>query len=244
MLNESNKFIPAISPPSSNIGVPKKIWVPAMILHFQGMWNRNIREVEEHSIAWWEKECFFYYPYLLVSAFYGMSVPNFREKYHVSDEVTLIADSGGYQIGHSVEQNRLYSESNGKIGKRTQVPEINPLKVLRWQEENADIALTLDVPSTRIKDDNAFIEFAKETKGYTKIYFDKRENYKMKIYKIIHGENDRRREIWWNELKEYEFEGYATGVKPASDPLAQAKAIMFLYNKGIKENLHILGVSG
>jgi len=59
--------------------------------------NRLNHQYKEFKFSWWEPNSFFYYPYLLISAFYGLQYRNIREQYNIPKEVTIIGDSGGFQ---------------------------------------------------------------------------------------------------------------------------------------------------
>jgi len=84
-------------------------------------------DLERAGFSWWNGN-FFHYKYGLISAYYGIYDFNFRERIKFPRDGILVADSGGLQ---SLTQN--WQEE--------------VIKILRWQERNADIALTFDITS-------------------------------------------------------------------------------------------------
>src|SRR3990167_10351786 len=78
------------------------------------------------------------------------------------------------------------------------------------------------------------------------VFFEKYrdEGSKLKIYNVIHGNTPLRFKYWFNEMKNFNFEGYGIGgMIPLSDPF-QMFGPIYLHNEGIKKNIHIFGVSG
>jgi queuine/archaeosine tRNA-ribosyltransferase len=65
----------------------------------------------------------------------------------------------------------------------------------------------------------------------------------------MHGDNIEQMEDWYKNTKDFNFDGWASGMKPPYDPMLQAMCVMFLYEKGelFKEKshgLHFFGISG
>jgi len=71
-----------------------------------------------YNLNWWGPKTFFKGKAVLIP--YGKKVS--RKSMKIPDEVTVIGDSGGYEI--------LTKRAKG------QKVDINPLAVLRWEEEN------------------------------------------------------------------------------------------------------------
>jgi len=198
--------------------------------HFSHLnWNHN-----NATSGWWRETDLFKHNSLLISAYYGMNYKNFRKDLNIPENVLLIGDSGGFQ--------------NATLSK----VKINPVEVLKWQEQNCDIGFILDVPpydfsGSRSLSGNAselFDESLKETKqNVERVLPYRNKESKMKWYGVIQGQTYKQQEKWFNELKDYMFDGWALSPKPASNPWIVASYLLFAYEKGIK-NIHILQVSG
>jgi hypothetical protein len=157
----------------------------------------------------------------------------------VLDNIELWADSGGYSLA-------------------TQGGEINVREVLKWQEHNANVAFSLDLPpsstenTTRISPGKhayhtieKFEQNAIISRKNNLDFMALRTSDKLKIYNVIHGYSNETIDLWWDyATTDVQFEGYATGLKPSSYALLQAMCIMKLYDKGVRKNLHLLGVAG
>ena len=70
------------------------------------------------------------YPYFLISAGANFRNKDARKDFGLSDDVLVVGDSGGFQI---------------KTGNLTWKPELRET-ILRWLEDNCDIAMNLDIP--------------------------------------------------------------------------------------------------
>ena len=207
-------------------------------------------QFEGHSLNWWEPASTFKLDSILLS--YGTTPEmDIREKLKIPNNVIIIGDSGGYKL--------LTSRARGKN------VNIEPLDVLRWQEKNCEIGLTLDINPTSLRapgssreksiattsgkttTDEYFNKCLEETCKNNEIFQNNRASSKLKIYNIIHGgtfEKMERMDIWYNRVKDFKFEGWSVAPKPAGNPLKIAIDLGFLYSRGIKENIHVLAVYG
>ena len=70
------------------------------------------------------------YPYFLLSAGANYRNKKARESFGLTDDVLVVGDSGGFQI---------------KTGNLEWKPELREI-ILRWLENNSDIAMNLDIP--------------------------------------------------------------------------------------------------
>jgi len=190
----------------------RSIYVPALLTGIENPIKQIIKHPETnkfgyykgvHDPSWFTDRAIFTHPHILVSHYYSGKIPDYRKVLGIQDDIQLWADSGGYSA-------------------LTQNAKIDPVKVLKWQEKNSNIAFSLDLPPA-------------ESTGVTRcspgkvVYLNKDKFEK-------HAEISRENNI--------NFEGYATGAKPASNTLLQAMCTMFLYSKGVRERIHLLGVSG
>ena len=184
-----------------------------------------------YDIRWWKPDCFFYHPFSLISAYYGLNYPNFRERFGIPKEVFLLGDSGGFQ-------------------NVTKKADLFPLKVLRWQERNVDLGFILDVPPYDFTGTaqfggsaaERFDESLKQTRENAEIMADNRET-KMPLYGVIQGETFKQMTTWYEALKDLNFDGYSLSPKPSFDPFAVAMHMYVAHINGI-ENLHVLQVTG
>jgi len=120
----------------------------------------------------------------------------------------------------------------------------DPAKILHWMEKNCDIGFTLDLPpfgcKTRLGD--LFKESADFTYNNNKVYESVREDSNFRIYSVMHGDTIPELNYWWDMMKEFTFEGYAASCYSRADALSQAYILMYLYNKGVRKNVHLFGI--
>jgi len=184
------------------------------------------------AFNWWREDAPYKHSHLLVSYFYAKNKADFRAGQDLKG-LTIISDSGGFQIA-----------TQHLKGLKT---DLQPEKVLHWQEVNSDIAIALDFPISMEEYMITPEEFKKRLEflyNNNQVYQKNRNNADTKIYNVLHGDNLEQWEEWYNTVKEFKFEGWSIGVKPSYMPLKISLAIMFLYEKGIRKNLHILGTTG
>lgn len=213
------------------------IYVPALL---SGMENQIKREIlwKNYDSSWFTDKGIFLHPHILTSYYYAKTIPNYRKALRIRNDCTLWVDSGGYTVA-------------------TKGAELDAREVLKWQEDNADISYTLDYPPIKIYGgsqtsmggftDVSFEELkekAIKTAKNNEIFLRERTNKHLKIYNVIHGVTLKYLEEWWKYNGEFKFEGYALGTKPAFDALHQASKLAFLHSKGIRKNVHMLGLSG
>jgi len=190
------------------------------------------------KLMWYLRDSFFYHPYMLTSAFYSRDWVDFREHFLVKKgEVEHWGDSGGFQAW-------------------TQKAIINPKDVVLWMQDNCEYGFALDDPGEYVmvgegdhakKDRVSSSEFeksAQRTLENNEIYFKNRTSKDLKLYNVLHGSSLDQIEMWYNYVSQVPFEGWALGMKPVSDPVVFTFAAMYLYEKGVRENIHFFGVSG
>ena len=71
----------------------------------------------------------------------------------------------------------------------------------------------------------------------------------MKLYNVLHGENLKLMDVWYDKVKDFNFDGFAVGMKPPFEPMIQAMGFMYLYEKGefdkdTFKGIHFFGTSG
>lgn len=206
--------------------------------------------IKSNQICWWtashsEKSLDLKYPFLLASAFYEMKVDdkdksNLWKRYEIPKDFYVMGDSGGFQAA-------------------TCGVKIDIKKTLRWQERNCHAGMIPDQPVSsyegvsrkgkkrKREDWDTFTKCVKRTYNQTVDYYNLRDwDEPLDIYNIILGYNLKQLEYSYKILSEFndDFEGWATGGKPSSDPMMQALIAGFLYSKGHTGLVHFLGESG
>lgn len=215
----------------------KAIYVPALTGHQTWHWLRG-SSYEGKDYKFFTENSFFDYDYALQSFFYAQQYDNFREKINYPKNKILMGDSGGFQLATFALK--------GKPIK------INPIDVLRWLENNVDIGFGSDVPpavnatSKKEYDPIGFNECLKKSKENFEIFQKHRKNFNMKIYNVLHGYTVESMEQWYNEVKDFKFDGWAIGSGLAHNSIYEALAGIFLHSKGElkNKNIHYFGTSG
>ena len=216
----------------------RSAYIPALLTGIESP-IKQVKLYNNHDASWFTDLAYFYHPHMLVSYYYSGKIFEYRKMLRILDDIELWADSGGYSLA-------------------TQGGEIDVRKVLKWQEHNANVAFSLDLPpsstenTTRISPGKhsyhtleKFERNAEISRQNNLDFMTLRTSDKLKIYNVIHGYSNETIDLWWDyATKDVQFEGYATGLKPSSDALLQAMCIMKLYDKGVRKNLHLLGVAG
>ncbi len=198
-------------------------------LKYTPAWVRNNidpkREHQEFTLDWWTDTAIFNYDALLVSAFYGMDIWDFREFYNIpTKDFTFIADSGGFQ---------LWSQN----------VKIDPIEVLRWMEHNADIGMTLDVPPLipgsmkSFEDFEMYKKYSDKSKKNYELMHRSRRSDDLEILKVIHGASPRELQYFYDNVAHLDFDGYAFSPKPAREEQI-ALTISFAKHIGAKK-VHI-----
>ena len=204
------------------------IFVPALIGESIPRWKSSML-CGDHDLKFFTEKSFFKHCNLLTSAYYMIgNVEDFRTELGYPANGLLIGDSGGFQMASFAQKNKPI--------------DVTPLQILRWMESNTDISMNLDVPPWN--DFNASLKKSLENFTY---FQDNRLNYGMKLYNILHGKTFNEMHTWYDAVKDFNFDGWAYGVKPADNIYLQALGYMLLNERDaphIKTNFHMFGVSG
>lgn len=220
----------------------KANYVPAIGEQFNSVWNRGLN-YNGKDMKFFTDKSHFNYNFGLQSCYYGINgvgknaVTTYRDMINWPKDKLLIGDSGGFQIA--------------SFKKRGEVCKLKPIDSLRWQEENCDVGMNLDIPpnldgNPTFKDfDNALNESVENFRLFEK----ERKNYNMRFLNVLHGETLPLAQHWFNKVKDFKFDGYAIGMKPPFDPMLQAFGFMYLWEKGEYDkstfkHLHFFGTSG
>ena len=228
----------------------KAEFVPAIGEQFNSVWQRGLKykgnDNKEYDMKFFTKNSHFELDIGLQCCFYGINGVGkqcegkdltYREMIGFPKDKTLIGDSAGYQVA--------------SFKKRGEVCNIKPMDSLRWQEENCDIMMNLDVPPTlgKVAIYSEFQDALKTSIKNFHFFQNNRKNYDAKLYNVLHGENLKLMNEWYSQVKDFKFDGWAVGMKPPYDPMIQAMGFMKLYLEGEFDNnksygLHLFGTSG
>ncbi|MFA5432863.1 MAG: hypothetical protein WC319_08335 [Candidatus Paceibacterota bacterium] len=206
----------------------KSIYVPANGQQFENYWkNHPELEFNGYDIKYFTEKSAFQHDHALVNAYYNIDIENVRKTYGYPSNLKLLVDSGGFQIASFTRKGKPIS--------------IQPIDILRWIEKNADIGMNLDEPVV-----NDFDTSLKRSLENFQIFQNSRENYNFKLYNILHGHNLTQIKNWYNAVKEFDFDGWAIGIKPSSNVFLQTLGYMVLHEnnaKNLLNNIHFFGMS-
>ena len=152
---------------------------------------------------------------------------NHRSRMNYPDDMVLIGDSGGFQI---MMANKKGTSIN-----------IDPIKILRWMENNADIGMNLDSPPT----DNFEYSLRTSIQNF-ELFQNNRENYIFKLYNILHGKSYNDIITWYSHVKDFDFDGWAIGIRPHTNTYLKILSFLYLLEHGeesIYQNIHFFGIS-
>jgi queuine/archaeosine tRNA-ribosyltransferase len=185
-----------------------------------------------------KKNTAFYYPYYLISAYYGMNSPDMKRKNGL-EATYCLGDSGGFQ--------NVTLNAN-----------LDPIRVLKWQEENCTAGLMLDVPPFEATGTAAFGKSSDAT--FKKaldmsivngtVALKNKSKPEFLLYGVIQGDSNERRRLWYSSMRNIEvalgktFDGWALSPKPSHDIREIAQHFVIIKEEKIEKPLHILQVTG
>lgn len=152
-------------------------------------------------------------------------------------DALVFGDSGGYQI------------INGIISAKT---DNQRAAIFNWQQGQCDFAMTLDVPTAAIANKNsAYNDFESclhdtlEHLTTFKQLYDAAQG-QLKLLNVLQGRDGREADIWYEAVKDYDFNGWAIAGPLKKDFYEVMRRVLILLqdNKigGKYEWLHFLGV--
>lgn len=186
----------------------------------------------KYKIAWYTKDSIIHHRRVLISYAHRPDKP-LREIFN-DEGVKILGDSGGFQA----VQLKM---------------DINANDVIKWQNENCDIGITLDRPPlsdlVNISKEawhkgNEFDKYMRISNDNANLMMNKRRQ-DLKLYLALHGYDEATRTRWLEDgLKEYQdWDGYAIACKPNSDIELLADWLLFAKRHRLR-NLHFLAISG
>ncbi len=147
----------------------------------------------------------------------------------------MIGDSGGYQI------------ASGNLRIRN---DQDRMKILRWLEQHADWAMTLDVPTGPIdKPGYAFKDFnacLTTTLDHLQFFQQKRKEGATRFLNVLQGNTTQQSDKWFDEVKGYPFEGWAFAGKLRHNFYNLCRRIIMMADQKLLEDrdwIHILGTN-
>jgi len=169
---------------------------------------------------------------------------------------TLVADSGGFQIGKGIWEADWIDPKCPKAEKYRST-------VLKWLSNISDYSMTLDIPvwvadvpaNAKKVNVKSYKDAVKATK-YNHDYFIKYSTGDVKFLNVLQGGNYSEADDWYEIMKDYNdhtkyirpFKGWAMGGANAADPYLALKRIITIIHDGLLEEgendwMHFLGTS-
>lgn len=196
-------------------------------------------------------EGYFTYPTALYSAGHAcldMDKVNDRDSMCVNRDrkfSTIVGDSGGYQIGKGV----IKFDWKDFEGNKANAVRSN---ILNWLELTSDWAMTLDVPSWAADDLNSpktgLNSFQDTLDGtiYNNKFFQKNRLGQTKFLNVLQGDDWETAQIWYDQVKNFEFEGWAMGGINMCDMEVMLRRLIIMRDEKKLEGkdwMHVLGTS-
>ena len=145
----------------------------------------------------------------------------------------IIGDSGGYQIA----SRKLTISGNA-----------DRMRILRWLEATADIAMTLDVPTGPVlKGDYAFKttqDCLTATLEHVDFFHRHRRPGAVQFLNVLQGNTESEADAWYDAVKKYQFEGWAfAGVLRHNVEYLLKRIIRMADEKQLENKswIHVLG---
>lgn len=157
----------------------------------------------------------------------------------------ILGDSGGFQIITGIlkqDWDNFYTNDDTRR------------KVLDWLEHTADYSMTLDVPTLAASEPyssrNGITSFD-QCLDYTKFnndWFIKNRTFNTKLLNSMQGRTVAEAEYWFNEVKDFPFEGFGFGGSTSKNLVVMLKLLIWMRDAGLMQEgeqdwLHFLGVS-
>ena len=196
-------------------------------------------------------EGYFTYPTALYSAGHAcldMDKVNDRDSMCVNRDrefSTIVGDSGGYQLGKGVIK---FDWKDFEGNKANEVRS----NILNWLELTSDWAMTLDVPTWAADDLNSpktgLTSFQDTLDGniYNNKFFQKNRLGQTKFLNVLQGDDWETAQIWYDQVKDFEFEGWAMGGINMCDMEVMLKRLIIMRDEKKldgKDWMHVLGTS-
>ena len=158
---------------------------------------------------------------------------------------TIVGDSGGYQIGKGVIKFD-WKDFEGNTANKVRSD------ILNWLELTSDWAMTLDVPTWAADDLNSpktgLKSFQDTLDGtiYNNQFFQKNRLGQTKLLNVLQGDDWETAQIWYDKVKDFEFEGWAMGGINMCDMEVMLRRLIIMRDEKKldgKDWMHVLGTS-
>ena len=158
---------------------------------------------------------------------------------------TIVGDSGGYQLGKGVIKFDWKDFEGNKANKVRS-------DILNWLELTSDWSMTLDVPTWAADDLNSpktgLKSFQDTLDGtiYNNKFFQKNRLGQTKFLNVLQGDDWETAQIWYDAVKDFEFEGWAMGGINMCDMEVMLKRLIIMRDEKKldgKDWMHVLGTS-
>ena len=158
---------------------------------------------------------------------------------------TIVGDSGGYQLGKGVIKFDWKDFEGNKANKVRS-------DILNWLELTSVWAMTLDVPTWAADDLNSpktgLNSFQDTLDGtiYNNKFFQKNRLGQTKFLNVLQGDDWETAQIWYDAVKDFEFEGWAMGGINMCDMEVMLKRLIIMRDEKKldgKDWMHVLGTS-
>ncbi len=209
-----------------------------------------------------KKNAYFYYPYVLHSAGHAnLANKDSTKEYMIRNRdkknTLAVGDSGGFQIAKGVWEANWSNPADKQAMKYRKAS-------LDWLCDSFDYAMTLDIPTWIVKDQNArdktnikTHQEAVAASQFNAEYFLRNRTGNTKFLNVLQGQNHADAEDWYQTMKKYcdpkqyssnHFNGWGMGGQNMCDPELILKRIISLRDdrlleKGVHDWIHFLGTS-
>jgi hypothetical protein len=157
----------------------------------------------------------------------------------------ILGDSGGFQIITGILKMDWVNFKTDDTVRH---------KILNWLEETADYSMTLDIPSLAASEPyssrNGITSFDQclEYSKFNNDWFVKNRKYQTKFLNSMQGRTVEEAKHWFEEVKDYPFEGFGFGGSTSKNLVVVLKLLIWmrdygLMQQGVQDWLHYLGVS-
>lgn len=206
-----------------------------------------------------EKDAYFSYKWGLYSAGHAQldtaksDVEESMIQSRDRDNTFILGDSGGFQVAKGIikfDWENFYETPNqpnyvGKADKQRQ-------SLQNWLEHTADYSMILDVPTWAARppaDRRTGLRTFKECLDATKFnndWFVRNRQGKTKYLNVLQGSNQAEADIWYEEVKNFPFEGWAMGdANMGNMRMLLTRLIKLrddkLLEQGERDLIHVLG---
>jgi queuine/archaeosine tRNA-ribosyltransferase len=191
---------------SNNGAIFIPVYVGGMMKMFEEFCDLEIKNYviqkefkEKKSLRVFNKKSnpYFFYPWILIPANESFKKKKYRELIGANNSKVFV-DSGGFSLAMGKTNPKVFTD---KVA-------------LEWSENNGDIFPILDRPSWNTGIDKPFKtyeECLEKSIGSARYYYENRSNSNCEVLNVLQGETIHQMKKWYENIKQYEFDGWAVG---------------------------------